>query len=120
MIPYSTLPSPPDYLTSHGVAKWSEVGGRLVEMQELSEANIDVLRLYCEAWEDFRLAMEELQAHGSSTCVSEKGGHYAHPAVSRKSAAIKRLEKFGKQLGWSQVKDTGKKANKISSRPENL
>jgi len=117
---YESLPPPPDYLTNYGLAKWSEVGSRLVEMGELSEANIDVLRLYCEAWEDFREAIDELKAHGSSTCVSEKGGHYAHPSVSRKSAAIKRLEKFGKQLGWSQVKDAVKKTNKVSSRPAGL
>lgn len=117
---YESLPSPPEYLTNYGLAKWSEVGGRLVDLGELSEANIDVLRLYCEAWEDFRVSIDELQAHGSATCISEKGGHYAHPSVSRKSAAIKRLERFGKQLGWSQVKEAVKKTQTISSRPANL
>lgn len=120
MTPYKQLPQPPDYLTNYGIQKWSEVGGRLVELEELSDANIDVLRLYCEAWEDFLSSKDELVAHGGSTCVSEKGGHYSHPAVNQKSAAIKRLEKFGKQLGWTQVKETKAKTKNVSSRPSEL
>jgi len=120
MINYKRLPTPPEYLGSYGRAKWSEVGKRLVQMGELSETNIDILRIYCEAWEDFRLAIDEITAHGSSTCVSEKGGHYAHPAVSRKSAAVKRMERFGKQLGWTQVSNDRPKKKNVSSRPSNL
>lgn len=118
--PYKQIRKPPKHIGKHGASEWKVLGKRLVSERKLSESNIQVLELYCEAYNDYRESLDDVERDGA-TCLSDKGGVYQHPAVSRKQAAIKRMAEFGKMLGWSEIDPEASEPEKrVSSRPKGL
>lgn len=118
--PYKQTPQPPKHIGKYGFDEWKIVGKRLVAERKLDESNLQILELYCEAYNDYRQSIDDIGIAGA-TCVSEKGGVYQHPAVSRKQAAIKRMAEFGKMLGWTEIDPEASEPEKrVSSRPKGL
>lgn len=112
-----TLPVPPEWMGDHGREKWHEIGGNLIENQAFHAKHREILALYCDSYQEFREAMETISKEGT-TCVSDKGGLYQHPEVSRKNAALKRMVQLGKLLGWDQKPQQSQ--GSVSSRPKDL
>lgn len=91
----------PDWLGEIGRAKWVDVLAKVMPVRGLMKpAFADALALYCEAFEEFVLAREEIARNGM-IAVSEKGGEYQHPAVGIKNKAIQRMKQFGALFGLS-------------------
>ena len=96
----------PDWLGEIGTAKWQELVGKLSPVSGLLKpAFEDVLAMYCEAFEEFMEARQEVE-HDGPTCSSDKGGMYQHPAVGRKNQAIKRMRQIGALFGMSPVSES--------------
>lgn len=92
----------PPWLGDVGRAKWAEMVTILSPVDGLLKpAFADLLALYCEAFEEFAIATQEIFENGGATCYGEKGGAYAHPAAARKNSAIARMRQFGALFGLS-------------------
>jgi P27 family predicted phage terminase small subunit len=89
------LATPADWLGHVGKAKWRET---VADVPELQNADGDCLAAYCEAWQEFHHAREELVSLPSHYCVGPNGGHYPHPAIGQKNKALERIRKFAREL----------------------
>lgn len=76
----------------------------------LSPLDGPALATYCHAWQRFFDAQKEIEANGSITCVSEKGGEYMHPAVATQHKAIELIAKIGAKFGMTPSDRNGLKA----------
>lgn len=110
------IPDPPEWLGSFGCEKWQEIGQYLVENHGFYAKHREILGLYCDSYQEFREAMITIEKEGT-TCVSDKGGLYQHPEVSRKNAALKRMVQLGKLFGWDRQPQP---QSTVPSRPKNL
>ncbi len=92
---------PPAYLDEVGAEKWRERVECLSSVPGLiSQNDYDALAAYCEAYQEFRAALEEIEQDGP-TAVSHNGAAYAHPAVGRKNQAVKRMLSIGSKFGMN-------------------
>ena len=99
--PPDGIPECPGWLAEIGRAKWGECIEILSRTPGLlTKLDGDFLALYCEAFEEFIEARNQIEIEGA-TCKSENGGHYQHPAVGRKNKAIERMRRFGALFGMS-------------------
>lgn len=89
----------PGWVGEYGHEAWAYLYPKLRAVPGLMKpAYLLDLALICEAYDDMRDAMDEIERDGP-TCVSEKGGQYQHPAVGRKNKAIARILKVGPRFG---------------------
>lgn len=115
-----SLPDAPGFLDVVGSERWYELGSRLLEEGRLTSDMLETLESYCEAYSDFRGAVEELKTYGT-TCYNEEGRAFAHPAVDRKNKAETRWRRAKSDLGLvgpARAPKRGKKS--VSSRPSDL
>ena len=96
----------PDWLGPIGKAKWLEV---CQENPQLEPNDADFLAAYCEAYEEFLIARQELAAMAHDYCTGPNGALYPHPTLGKKNKAIERMKKFGKELGLAK---SGRKRTK--------
>jgi P27 family predicted phage terminase small subunit len=94
------VPEPPTWLGAHGQAKWRDVAPVLLPVNLLTRQDFDALAVYCEAWDEFMWALEEIAKEGR-IATSEKGGAYQHPAVGIKNKAIQRIRQIGACFGMT-------------------
>lgn len=71
----------------------------------LTENDSNSIWLMCEAICEMNQARKEIASEGS-TCYSEKGGAYQHPAVGRKNSAIERLRRLMCEFGMTPASRT--------------
>lgn len=105
-VPPGQLPTCPDWLGDVGRKVWDKVAPILDAMGVLTSVDGNALACYCEAWEDFQDARDEIETDGS-TCTGKNGGAYLHPAVGRKNKAIERIKQFGAKFGMTPSDRTG-------------
>jgi P27 family predicted phage terminase small subunit len=99
----------PEWLGEPGQAKWADMVAILSPVHGLLKpAFVDLLGLYCEAFEEILDAKAEIEKEGA-TCMSDKGGMYQHPAVGRKNKAIQRMRVLGALFGLSPSDEAGLK-----------
>lgn len=112
------VPECPDWLGEVGRTKWAERVEKLLATNPklITQIDGDTLALYCEAWEEFLDARAEIEREGS-TCISEKGAAYLHPAVGRKNKAIARLKTIGALFGMSPSDRVGLSVGEKSAPP---
>lgn len=104
--PKGSIGGCPDWLNEHGKDKWGELIGVLQPLGLATEADRDALAGYCEAWQDFRDAMEAVAEYGAEI-VGSKGNLVANPAVHRKQAAWARLNKLAGEFGLTPAARAG-------------
>ena len=103
------IPECPEWLGEIGRAKWREMVAILSGVKGwITSADGGLLALYCEAFEEMLSAREEIARDGS-TCCSDNGGMYQHPAVGRKNKAIERMRMIGAKFGLSTAGRVGLK-----------
>lgn len=96
----------PDWLGEHGRAKWLELFAVLQPLGLLTSADADALAAYCEAWQDFRGALEVIENQGAEIFGS-KGNLVANPAVHRKQSAFARMNKLAGEFGLTPAARAG-------------
>lgn len=116
-------PTCPEWLGDIARAKWFELLGVLTKVPGLLRSGDgEALALYCEAYEEMRLAQDAINQEGMIV-TSEKGGRYQHPAVGIKNRAIQRMGRIGALFGLSpsdraalRIKDEPPKTKEGKSR----
>lgn len=104
-------PLKPDWLGDIAARVWDERVEQLMSVPGLlSPLDGPALATYCHAWQRFHDAQKEIEANGSITCVSEKGGEYMHPAVATQHKAIELIAKIGAKFGMTPSDRAGLKA----------
>jgi P27 family predicted phage terminase small subunit len=112
------IPKPPDWLGDIGKAKWGEVAPALFRIGCLTVVDVNLLALYCEAWDEFFAARAEIEKSGI-VAMSDKGAEYQHPAVGIKNKAIQRIKQLGGEFGMSPASRVGLTVNN-PNRPSGL
>jgi len=114
--PVPGAPPKPEWLDEIASAKWDEIVPLLMARGCMDVIYGDFIAMYCQAHQDLHDAIAIIKREGS-TCISEKGGAYQHPAVSQKQGAMDKILKFGKEFGISaaSVRDVTKTASNRKS-----
>lgn len=100
----------PEWLKDTGKAKWQQVCGILEPLGLATSADADAIASYCEAWQDFLDALEEIEKYGAEL-VSSKGARFTNPAIHRKQSAWSRFSKIGKEFGLTPASRADLHAN---------
>lgn len=96
--PGGTAGDCPDWLNENGKAKWRELIAVLEPLGLATAADRGALTQYCEAWQDYRDALEVIAKHGAEI-IGSKGTLVASPAVHRRQSAWSRLAKLATEFG---------------------
>lgn len=91
---------PPEWLSQGARQKWDELALRLHSLGLLTEIDLDVLALYCTAWNNWRDAEEALRKYGATT-KAQSGYEAVSPHVTRAKNHLAELIKLGGLLGLS-------------------
>ncbi|MBN2566120.1 MAG: phage terminase small subunit P27 family [Candidatus Eisenbacteria bacterium] len=103
--PRPIRPDPPDYLGQTGLVLWRELADELDAMSTLALVDRHVLGLYCNAFERWREAEDNIDA--DKAVVKSISGHpMPSPWVSIRNRAIDDMRKFGFDLGISAAART--------------
>lgn len=100
------VPAAPEWLGDFGRVVWSHVAPHLHAIGCLTVADVKLLALYCEAWDELFAAREDIAKSGL-TLMSDKGTVYANPAVGIKNRAILRIKSIGGEFGMSPAARVG-------------
>ena len=95
------VPTAPKELGKVGKAAWRRLAKVLHPLGLLTDADLDRLLMYCEAYEEFVEATELIQREGRVAFSEKTGNPYLHPAVGIKNAALSRMRQYGNDLGLS-------------------
>lgn len=96
----AAVPAAPKGLPAEASRVWREVAPKLVVAGLLTDLDLGVLRLYCEAWAD-KLAAEKTLAREGEFFTTEKGYVGIHPAALKRNKALESIRRLGSQLGLS-------------------
>jgi P27 family predicted phage terminase small subunit len=100
--PLTDPPAVPDGLGEYGEEMWVRVSSQLVERRTLTAADLDALRVLCDAWQQYR----ELQpmATGKAAFFETTTGYVTeHPAVRQRHQAAKTLQQLWSRFGLTPV-----------------
>lgn len=103
------LPTCPPFLADHAKELWPVLGKLLVERKVLSSSDQLAFALLCQAWADWREAVEGLKKTGLYV-KTEQGTVYQHPLVGQRNRSwlnvMKGCQEFGltaaARTGWGQ------------------
>jgi P27 family predicted phage terminase small subunit len=97
------IPPAPKHLSQKARKTWDRVSVILNDMGVLTIADGIALEMLCEAYADYLLARDELEAFGSNfyETVNAQGGvmHRAHPAVAVMQDADRRIRAWLSEFG---------------------
>lgn len=96
--PQRGAPPCPEFL--HPIAReaWAELVPHLDRLGLLTLIDGQALACHCQAWAEFRLATEMLDAEGR-TCLAGTGGLKPHPAIAMQRSAWKAVKDFAAVYG---------------------
>lgn len=98
--------SPPDWLQPVALEYWRRLAPRLQKIGLLTELDIDLLAMLCDAWQrkhDARKTIEEVGAYH----FTESGFVVAHPALAQEHKATEQIRKLNSDLGLTPSARTG-------------
>jgi P27 family predicted phage terminase small subunit len=94
---------PPAHLSDKARGTWERIAIILDDMGVLTAADSIALEMLCEAYADYLLARDELEAFGSNfyQTVNSQGGvmHRPHPAVAVMQDADRRIRAWLSEFG---------------------
>lgn len=92
--------NPPRFLGKIGKAKWKElVSGKL----KGKRFEPDALALLCSSWDDYQMAIADLDEHGILYRDTNNGRVWNNPAINTKDLAYKQICKLSQKLGlWTE------------------
>ena len=108
------MPACPEWLADVAKELWRAIGPTLAERGVLTLADQLSFALLCQAWADYRLAVETLAKEGL-TCVGTNGSPYQHPLVGIRNRSwanvMKACQEFGltasSRCGLGKATDNG-------------
>jgi len=104
--PIDGAPDPPDWFEGEALAEWHRQIAELSARGLIDRAYRVPLVLFCEAWAEYVFALQELAKLKSRTAQSDAGNVYQHPLVGIRNKAADRLDKLGRQFGYSPATKT--------------
>lgn len=91
---------PPDGLTGHALAKWSELAPQLIEAGVLTELDRDCLLAYCLAFSTVIEAQRVLDRSGV-VIKGYRNSPVTNPYLRARNQALEMMRRFAEQLGLS-------------------
>jgi P27 family predicted phage terminase small subunit len=89
-------------LSEEGRKEWRRVCKELLPLGLLTVLDRGALAAYCEAWNEFVKAQEEVNKENfKRVLISEKGGEYPNPALWVARDARKNLNQMSEKLGMT-------------------
>jgi P27 family predicted phage terminase small subunit len=105
-------PLPPDWLGERGKEEWSHVAPLLHAVGCLTDVDCSLLSQYCQAWDDFFVALEDVRKNGVKA-VGSNGNDISNPAFKAKYDASALIVKIAVMFGMSPTSRVG-----ISGAPQ--
>ena len=99
------VPSAPFFLADDAKELWAELGALLVPVNLLTEIDVPAFALLCQAWADWKKAVEEVEHWGTIAC-SDSGNQYQHPAVGIRNRCFLNLLRAIQEFGLSPASRT--------------
>ena len=114
--PDTSPPVCPTWLDDEAKAKWAMLAPELIRLGILTSVDGDALAAYCQAYAEFKLSTETLQAEGR-TKATETGYLTPHPAVAQQRSAWTTMKMYSAMFGLdpssrSRIKIKGTKDEK--------
>jgi P27 family predicted phage terminase small subunit len=100
----------PIWMGEHGRTLWEHVVPLLCGQKVLSSADVQNIEVYCDAYDRFRLAREEVRTNGV-TVMGAQGGVVKNPAATVVKESVAVMATYGSMLGLdpsSRQRLTGK------------
>lgn len=91
------IPGAPVWLRGYALEKWGSIWLILDRSRIKSDMHGDLVATYCQAYGDFRKAIEKLESMGEFIKVNEK--ILPNPYVSIRENAVSQMTSLGKLLG---------------------
>ncbi|KQP43923.1 phage terminase small subunit P27 family [Pseudorhodoferax sp. Leaf274] len=109
----------PDWMGEFGRALWEHVVPMLCGQKVLSAADVQNIEVYCDAYDRFRLAREEVRTKGV-TVLGAQGGVVKNPAATVVKESVAVMATYGGMLGLdpsSRQRLTGKTKDPGQANP---
>lgn len=111
-----SVPSAPEYLTDNAKEEWDTLAAPLHRLGLLTEVDIPIFEMYCQARGNFISAVEELKV-STLTIKTDKGNEIQNPVVGVLNRSIEISHKLATEFGMtpsSRSKVTSAKTEKKS------
>lgn len=95
------IPLCPDFIDDEGKREWIRIVGDLHKAGLSANAYAGSLSVYCQAYADFRAAVEKIRENGGRTMIQGNGNLVAHPAVAEKNKAMLIMLKAASEFGMT-------------------
>ena len=96
-------PAPPAWLSTEAKREWRRVGKELHRLGLFTVVDRGAFAIYCQAWADWRAAVEFLEAEGSTYVLRDKDGKVKYvqqfPQVAIARAAAQQVRAFAAEFG---------------------
>lgn len=100
--PLAGAPKCPSDLDDIGKRKWKQIVKVLGGTSVLTQADLDILVMYCTAYSEWYKMMKVLRTQAPFMEL-ENGQFIYHPALPIRNAAEKKMERYGSLLGLNPV-----------------
>lgn len=97
---------PPEWLGPVAIEKWHQLAPRLEQIGILTELDVDLLALLCDAWQKKYEAREVIDKCGGYL-YTESGFIVAHPAMAQEHKANELIRKLNNELGLTPSSRAG-------------
>lgn len=88
----------PDWMGDHGRQLWEVVAPELCAEKVLAITDIQNLEVYCNAYDQFRMAQEDVRKNGV-TVTGANGGPVKNPSATALKEAVSVMASYGGMLG---------------------
>ena len=94
----SEVPESPSFLSRYAKKEWKRIAPIVHKNGLLTDADINMLAGYCQAYHRWVECEKHIRAHGY-TVVTDKGNIIQRPEVGIANKAMKEMRDFGKEFG---------------------
>jgi P27 family predicted phage terminase small subunit len=98
--------TPPEWLGPVAIEYWHRLAPRLEKLGVLTELDVDLLALLCDAWQKKHEARETIDKCGGYH-YTESGFIVAHPAMAQEHKANELIRKLNTELGLTPSSRAG-------------
>ncbi|MBP3380691.1 MAG: phage terminase small subunit P27 family [Ruminococcus sp.] len=95
----SYIARPPGWLSDRAKKEYARLYECMKSMDMLGDLDANNLAAYCEAFDNYLTATEDIRANGLTVVID--GEPFANPAASLQTRYAKEMREFGKQCGLS-------------------
>ena len=105
--------APPKFLKGEALALWRRKAPGLIQIGLLTEADVELFSVYCETWELYQIAKEDLyklvRKHGGNAMVMKTHNKVLiqNPLVGVVNKYAEQLKKLSSEFGFTPSSRTG-------------